>query len=72
MLVEDCGQITLSGVQRSSNYCARGESLGTRLHLQCVCVFPLVYVHANLGCYGYPMGAWPVCVHMYIGAGGVR
>ena len=31
-----------------------------------------IYVHANLGCYGYPMGAWPVCVHMYIGAGGVR
>ena len=21
---------------------------------------PLVYVQANLGCYGYPMGAWPV------------
>ena len=26
-------------------------------------VFPTgiyMYVHANLGCYGYPMGAWPV------------
>ena len=24
-------------------------------------VFPTgIYVHANLGCYGYPMGAWPV------------
>ena len=24
-------------------------------------VFP-TDVHANLGCYGYPMGAWPVCI----------
>ena len=39
------GQITLSGVQRSSNYCARGESLGTRLHLLCVCVCSHWYMY---------------------------
>ena len=38
----------------------------------CVCVwtevvFPTgIYVHANLGCYGYPMGAWPVWVYICI------